>query len=220
MTPQPTDVPADRRQPALVTYVATVGDLPTNTALTLEAAQRDALRAEKQFRSAAGYEYRWEQRGRGEWRLMSRCRERGGRFSWTQRSVYATAFTPDEKTTPVDGPFPVKVCATPSGAVLDVSGFLVKAVFPELITRADDDPEALVTELADLADLLRSAVHGGRNSHARHEFDGCMQRMAKEYANDGVIPVYGDAVARLASRLAEIAAPRPVPGQRTERGAA
>lgn len=114
---------------------------------------------------------------------------------------------------PVDGPFPIKVTATPSGAELDVSAFLFKAVFTELITKADEDPEGLVSELTDMADLLRSAAHGGRDSHARHEFDERMNQMLTEYANDGAVPVYGDQVARLRDKLAEIAAPRPLPSQ-------
>ena len=116
--------------------------------------------------------------------------------------------------TPVDGPFPIKVTATPSGAELDFSSFLFKAVFTELITKADDDPEGLVDELRDMADLLRSAVHGGRDSHARHEFDERMNGMLAEFANGGVIPVYGEQVGRLRDRLSEIAAPRPLPSQR------
>jgi hypothetical protein len=115
--------------------------------------------------------------------------------------------------TPVDGPYPIKVTATPSGAELDFSSFLFKAVFTELITKADEDPEGLVDELRDMADLLRSAVHGGRDSHARHEFDERMNSMLKEFANDGVIPVYGKQVGRLRDKLAEIATPRPVPSQ-------
>lgn len=120
---------------------------------------------------------------------------------------------------PVDGPYPIKVTATPSGASLDVSAFLFKAVFTELITKADDDPEGLVEELRDMADLLRSAVHQGRDSHARHEFDERMNQMLAEYANGGEIPVYGAQVGRLRDRLAEIAAPRPIPAAR-EGGAA
>ena len=116
--------------------------------------------------------------------------------------------------TPVDGPYPIKVTATPSGAALDVTAFLFKAVFTELITKADEDPEGLVSELADMADLLRSASHGGRDSHARHEFDERMHQMLAEYANDGVIPVYGPQVGRLRDKLAEIAAPRSVPAPR------
>ncbi len=120
---------------------------------------------------------------------------------------------------PVDGPFPIKVNVTPTGAELDVSTFLFQAVFTELIVKADDDPQALVDELTEMADLLRSAAHGGRDSHARHAFDERMFALIGEFANDGVIPVYGPAVGRLSDRLAEIAAPRPVPGQR-EAGAA
>ncbi|MFE2712318.1 hypothetical protein ACFXKI_10075 [Streptomyces mirabilis] len=119
--------------------------------------------------------------------------------------------------TPVDGPYPIKVTATPSGAELDVSAFLFKAVFTELITKADDDPEGLVDELRDMAELLRSAAHGGRDSHARHEFDERMNGMLAEYANDGLIPVYGEQVGRLRDKLAEIAAPRPVPSQQARR---
>ena len=121
---------------------------------------------------------------------------------------------------PVDGPFPIRVNPTPSGAELDLSAFLISAVFTELITAADEDPEGLVEELADMAGLLRSAVHQGRDSHARREFDERMHRLVDEFAGGGVVPVYGRQVGRLAERLARIAAPRPVPGQRTEGEAA
>ena len=121
--------------------------------------------------------------------------------------------------TPVDGPYPIRVNATPSGAELDLSAFLMKAVLTELITAADEDPERLVEELRDMADLLRSATHQGRDSHARHEFDERMIGMVKEYGNDGMVPLYGAAVGRLRDKLAEIAAPRPIPAAR-EGGAA
>lgn len=117
--------------------------------------------------------------------------------------------------TPVSGPFPIRVNPTPSGCELDVSSFLVAAVFTELITKADEDPEGLVEELRDMAGLLRSAVHQGKDSHARHEFDERMQALVAEFADDGVIPLYGPAVGRMRDRLAQIAAPRPVPGQRS-----
>ncbi|MFI1728237.1 hypothetical protein ACH40E_03150 [Streptomyces acidicola] len=121
--------------------------------------------------------------------------------------------------TPVDGPFPIRVNPTPSGAELDLSAFLISAVFTELITAADEDPEGLVDELADMAGLLRSAVHQGRDSYARHEFDERMHKLVDELAGGGLVPVYGAQVGRLAERLARIAAPRPVPAQR-EAGAA
>lgn len=119
--------------------------------------------------------------------------------------------------TTVGGPFPIRVNATPSGCELDVSSFLVAAVFTELITKADDDPEGLVDELKDMAELLRSAVHQGKDSHARHAFDERMQALVKEFGNDGAIPLYGAAVGRMRDRLAQIAAPRPVPGQQDRR---
>lgn len=196
------------------TYVAMHGGHPTHTALTLEAAQREALRAQKQYGTPNVLEYRWDAHHSGSSRLMFRNRERGGRYAWTGRAVVTTAYVADEKTT-VDGPFPVLIAASPGGAGLDVSAFLLKAVFAELISKADEEPEALVQELADTADLLRAAVHQGRDSHARHAFDEKMRDLLKEFANDGVIPVYGEAVARMAGRLSGIAAPCSVPGQRT-----
>lgn len=119
----------------------------------------------------------------------------------------------------VGGPFPIRVNATPSGCELDVSSFLVAAVFTELISKADEDPEGLVEELRDMAELLRSALHQGKDSHARHEFDERMQQLVKEFGNDGAIPLYGPAVGRMRGKLAQIAAPHPLPGQR-EAGAA
>jgi hypothetical protein len=202
-------------------YVATHAGQPTGTALTPEAAQREALRTEKQTPGATGYDYHWFARKTGEWQLLRK--PKGARVvpaEKTARKVIAVAFTPDEKTVPVDGPFPIRVGATPSGAELDVSSFLFKAVFTELISKADDDPMGLVAELADMTELLRAAAHGGRDSQARHEFDERMQQMLKEFANDGMVPVYGAAVGRMALRLGEIAALRPVPGQRSEGNAA
>ena len=115
--------------------------------------------------------------------------------------------------TPVDGPFPIRVEATPSGCELDITAYLTRAVLTELITAADEDPEGLVDELRDMAGLLRSALHQGPDSHARHEFDERMQELVEELGG-GTVPVYGAQVGRLAEVLAGVAAPRPVPGQR------
>jgi proteasome assembly chaperone (PAC2) family protein len=71
-----------------------------------------------------------------------------------------------------------------------------------------------------MAELLRSAVHQGRDSHARHEFDERMQALVTEFGNDGAIPLYGAAVGRMRDRLTVTAAPRPVPGQREGEAAA
>jgi hypothetical protein len=201
------------------TFVAMNHRGPITTALTLEAAQREGLRNAKQNAAAGQYDYLWVDVKPGEWKLLRKAAgKRHVAAEKTSWKVVEVTLTPDEAT-PVDGPYPIRVAATPSGAELDVSSFLFKAVFSELITRADEDPEALATELSDMADLLRSAAKQGPDSHARHEFDECMRRMIKEYANDGQIPLYGAAVGRMAKRLAEIAAPRPIPAAR-EAGAA
>ncbi|MGW5430412.1 hypothetical protein ACWET9_24850 [Streptomyces sp. NPDC004059] len=113
----------------------------------------------------------------------------------------------------VDGPFPIRVNATQNGAELDLSAFLISAVFTELITKAYEDPEGFAAELADLYEVYRSAAHQGRDSHARHEFDTRMQALVAEFANDGMVPLYRDQVARMRDRLDQIAAPRPVPAQ-------
>ena len=205
---------------ATTTFVAMNHRGPMTTALTLEAAQRDALRDAKQTANGGQYDYFWVDSKPfvtrpGEWLLMRKPKgRRTVPAEKTAHTIVEVALTADEKTVPVDGPFPVKVRATPGGAELDVSAFLFQTVFTELITKADDDPEGLVEELAGMADLLRSAVAQGRDSSARHAFDGAMQALIKEVANDGAIPVYGAAVGRLAGRLSEIAAPRRVPGQR------
>ncbi|ELP70041.1 hypothetical protein STRTUCAR8_08634 [Streptomyces turgidiscabies Car8] len=206
------------------TFVAMNHRGPIATALTVEAAQREAVRTARQGFGASEYDYFWVDSKPfvtrpGECVLMRK--PKGKRVlpaEGTSYKVVATAYVADEKTF-ADSPFPVGIRATPGGAELDVSAFLVKAVFAELISKADDDPKALVVELAGMADLLRSAVGQGRDSHARHAFDEKMQGFVKEFADDGVIPVYGDAVRRMAERLSQIAAPRPVPGQR-EAGAA
>lgn len=120
--------------------------------------------------------------------------------------------------TPVDGPYRITINATPSGAGLDVSHYLT-AVLLSLAAAAEDNPEGVLEDLVDLAELARSASAQGRNSHAAHERDERVQRLLAEVADDGVIPVYGAQVGRLRDRLAQIAAPRPLPGQR-EAGAA
>lgn len=195
-----------------VTFVAMYGGQPTHTALTLAVVQRDALRAERQLTDYGfAYDYEWVPQSPtvaepGDWHLMRRPKGSLVPAERTGRTIVAMAMTPDEKTTPVDGPFPVRVRATPAGAQLDVSAFLFQAVFTELITKADDSPEDLVEELADMAVLLRAAARGGRDSHARHAFDERMQQFLKEYAAEGTVPVYGAAVGRLAERLGQIAA--------------
>jgi hypothetical protein len=195
------------------TFVAMNHRGPIATALTVEAAQWQSLRSARQNASAA-YDYSWVDSKPGEWQLLRK--PAGKRHVPAERTAYKVvevALVPDEATA-VSGPFPIRVAASPGGADIDVSAFLVQAVFTELITKADDDPEGLVEELRDMAELMRSAVHQGRDSHARHEFDDRMQAWVTEFGNDGMVPLYGPAVGRMRDRLAQIAAPRPVPGQR------
>lgn len=195
-------------------YVATHAGRPTGTALTAEAAQKEALRAEKQRPGGSDFDYLWLPVKSGEWQLLRKPKgRRAVPAEKLARRVIAVAFTPDEATV-VDGPFPIRVAATPSGAELDVSSFLFKAVFTELITKADEDGEGLAAQLGEMADLLRSAVAQGPDSAARHEFDESMRLLIKEFANEGLVPLYESAVGRMAQRLTDIAAPRRIPGQR------
>lgn len=114
----------------------------------------------------------------------------------------------------IEGPFPLTINATATGAELNVSTFLVRAVFTELITQAVDDPKGLVEELTDMGELLRSALHQGADSHARHEFDERMDKLVDTYADGGTVPLYATGLRQLSAAVGEVTAPRPVPGQR------
>jgi hypothetical protein len=114
----------------------------------------------------------------------------------------------------IEGPFPLTVRATDLGAELDISRFL-RAVFLELFAQAAEDPEGFGEELADLYALSQSAQVQGRDSHARHEFDELMNKLIDGLGDGGVIPLYGTGLRQLRDAVAEIAAPRPVPGQRS-----
>lgn len=118
----------------------------------------------------------------------------------------------------VDGPFRVSVAATPAGASVDVSHYLA-SVLLNMAAVAEEDGEGLLAELVEIAELARSAQAQGRDSHAAHQRDSRVDALLAEVADEGLIPVYGPQVRRLADRLREIAAPRPVPSQR-EAGAA
>jgi hypothetical protein len=117
----------------------------------------------------------------------------------------------------IEGPFPLTLRATSDGAELDLSTFLVRAVLTQLVTDAAEDPTGLAEELAGIGELLRSAVHQGRDSNARHEFDAEMQRLVDRYADGGTVPLYATGLHQLRDAVAKIAAPRPVPGQQNRR---
>lgn len=114
----------------------------------------------------------------------------------------------------IEGPFPLTIDATASGAELNVSAFLVRAVFAELISQATDDPQGLAEELADLGEVQRSALHQGPDSHARHEFDERMDKLVDTYADGGTMPLYSTGLQQLRAALVEVTASRPMPGQR------
>lgn len=119
----------------------------------------------------------------------------------------------------IEGPFPLTLRATETGADLDISRFLVKALFTELITQAAEDPEGVVEELTDMGELLRSALHQGPDSHARHEFDDRMDKLVDTYADGGSVPLYATGLHQLRDAVVEISTPRPVPGQQDRRTA-
>lgn len=117
----------------------------------------------------------------------------------------------------IEGPFPLTVRATEHGAELDISRFLVRAVFAEIFRAADDDPHGFGEELADMYALHQSAQTQGRDSHARHEFDERMNKLIDELADGGTIPLYAGGLHQLRDAAAEITAPRPLPGQQDRR---
>lgn len=119
----------------------------------------------------------------------------------------------------IDGPIPFTVTATESGADINIERYLVRALFTALFEAADNDPHGFGAEFADMHALAISAQHGGKDSHARHEFDERMERYLREFVGEPVIELYGDGVRQLRDAMTEIAAPRAVPGQQDRRTA-
>ncbi|MFJ3037775.1 hypothetical protein [Streptomyces tendae] len=119
----------------------------------------------------------------------------------------------------ITAPIPITLRPTANGVDLDVSQWLTRGVLLELFADAAEDPMGFAEEMADLHQLAVSAQHQGRDSHARHEFDGRVEKLLDRVADGGRIPVYGTGVGQLRDATAELAAPRPVPSQR-EAGAA
>lgn len=117
----------------------------------------------------------------------------------------------------IDGPIPAFVTATEDGADIDISLHLVRAVFAELFHAAAEDPKGFGEEFADMYLLSQSAQYQGRDSHARHEFDARMEKYLAEFADEGRIRLYATGLHQLRDALAQIAAPRPVPGQQDRR---
>ncbi|MEU8473705.1 hypothetical protein [Streptomyces hygroscopicus] len=108
----------------------------------------------------------------------------------------------------VTGPYRVYVRRIPAGAVLDVEHYLIR-----VITSIADDP--------DLLDLLMEIAE---DRGTARQYDGhapealLVERLVAELGYE--LPLYGDAVMRLADRLAEMAPVVPVPAQRAAEGGA
>ncbi|NEB92388.1 hypothetical protein [Streptomyces bauhiniae] len=118
----------------------------------------------------------------------------------------------------IDSPTPMRLTATELGADLDISRFLA-AVFLNVFAAADDDPEGLGEELADMHSLAFSAQQQGNDSHAQHEFDERMQQLLDEHADGGVIRLYQTGLRNLRDAADTVSRPRPVPAQREESAA-
>jgi hypothetical protein len=119
----------------------------------------------------------------------------------------------------IDGPIPVTVTATESGADINIERWLVRALFAALFEAADADPQGFGEEFANMHKLAISAQHGGTDSHARHEFDARMERYLREFVGEPVIELYGNGVRQMRDAFKEIATPRPVPAQQDRRTA-
>jgi hypothetical protein len=118
----------------------------------------------------------------------------------------------------VEGPFPLTVRPTESGADLDVSRFLVRAVLVQLFADAAEDPDGFGEEFADLHFLSQSAQIQGRDSHARHEFDERVDKMLGGFG-DGRIDLYTTGLRQLRDALDEVLKPREIPAQQDRRAA-
>ena len=106
----------------------------------------------------------------------------------------------------VTGPYRVYVRRIPTGATLDVSDYLIA-----MIETIADNPDLMV--------LLTEIEEDRRNAHA-HKHDGwepealLVEQLCAALGYE--LPLYGDAVGRLADRLRAVA-PAPavaIPGQR------
>lgn len=77
-------------------FVAMIGDHPTGVAPTLDLAKAHALAAETKHQKPGEWEHRWDDHPYSGLRLMQRQTARGGRFSWTQRSVRSVDYITEE----------------------------------------------------------------------------------------------------------------------------
>ncbi|MFD8820815.1 hypothetical protein ACFV1C_00350 [Streptomyces sp. NPDC059605] len=85
-----------------MTFIVMFHGAPTAAAPDLATAQEHALAERTAPASASPYENGWVEKGPGEWRLMTRRRAGGGRWSWTQRAVRAVPLIHGEQPAPAD----------------------------------------------------------------------------------------------------------------------
>ncbi|MEU9792941.1 hypothetical protein AB0E27_20325 [Streptomyces sparsogenes] len=108
----------------------------------------------------------------------------------------------------VTGPYRLYVRRIPAGAMLDVEHYLTG-----VITAIADDP--------DLLDLLMEIAEdrGSARQYDGHEPEQLLvERLVAELGYE--LPLYGDAVMRLADRLRDVAPVVSVPAQRAAEGGA
>lgn len=118
----------------------------------------------------------------------------------------------------IEGPFPLTVRPTETGADLDVSTFLIRAMLLQLFADAAEDPTGFGEEFADLHALSQSAQVQGRDSHARHEFDDRVDKLLAGFG-DGRINLYATGLRQLRDAIDAVLAPRSVPAQQDRRSA-
>ncbi|MEU0761614.1 hypothetical protein ABZ351_18305 [Streptomyces microflavus] len=79
-------------------YLVMFTGTPTAVATDLARAQAAALTDRCRPVGADQYENRWDEHTPSEWRLMTRRKGSGGRWSWTQRSVRTLPLLPSDPT--------------------------------------------------------------------------------------------------------------------------
>ncbi|MFD0358409.1 hypothetical protein ACFVHW_32455 [Streptomyces sp. NPDC127110] len=114
---------------------------------------------------------------------------------------------------PVTGPIPLHVRHAPSGAVLDLSALSTLVVQDVLELLLSTDDPSWRERLDELAEMTPEQKHEQEEAGVL-AYEQLVQDMAEAVSSR--VPVYGPAVARLASALL-VAARRSVP---TQRGAA
>ncbi|MFF4661984.1 hypothetical protein [Streptomyces sp. NPDC001282] len=134
----------------MTAFIVMFHGAPTTAAPDLATAQAHALAERTAPAGAEPYENRWDEHAPGEWRLMTRRRDRGGRWSWTQRAIQAVPLIHGEQPAPADRAAVLREAAT----------FLeAHASTLELLSSSEYDNEAFAAShlRAKAADFRRMA---------------------------------------------------------------